>query len=283
MGTKITFEEIFKAKNPHYEFLLSRMRCAMEVDEVTFDDITTVNLRKFKDYMDGEVSANSLKTYTAVIKAVLNECHNDGLIDNVKCLSALNVKATPQQNIALTESDIRKIEDYYDRLFMLPNHQVEKDVLTLFLIELFCGARGVDVEQMTNENIREGQLSYVSQKTKVLAVMPAHKKLQLLLSRKPKKQYSRMTKNNIVKRVCKKCGFTEPVTLFYHGKMVTKPRYELTAFHTARRSFASVLAAKGAPLAEISQFMSHSSQTMTQRYIKVDVNNVSAASLSFFN
>lgn len=283
MGTKITFEEIFKARSPQYAFLLSRMQCAIGVKEVTFDDINTVNLRKFKEYMDGEVSANSLKTYTAVIKAVLNECHNDGLIPNVKCLSALHVKTTPQQNIALTEADIRKLEAYYDRLFMIPKHQVEKDVLTLFMLEIFCGARGVDVEHMTKDNIQDGTLSYVSQKTKVLAVMPAHKKLELLLSRKPKKQYSRATKNNVVKRVCRKCGFTEPVTLFYHGRMVTKPRYELAAFHTARRSFASVLAAKGAPLAEISQFMSHSSQTMTQRYIKVDTNNVSSAAMSFFS
>ena len=155
-----SFEFYFKHRNPQYAFLLTRMQCAMEVSEVTFDDINTTNLRKFKEYMDGEVSANSLKTYTAILKAAINECHNDGLIPNVKCLSALHVKSTPQQNIALTEDDIRKIEAYYDRLYTQPNHQAEKDVLTLFLIEVFCGARGVDVEQMSKENIREGQLSY---------------------------------------------------------------------------------------------------------------------------
>lgn len=278
----MTFEEIFKERYPQYAFLLKRMQCAIGVDEITFDDINATNLRKFKDYMEGEVSANSLKTYFAVTKAAINECHDDGLIQNVKCLSALSVKCTPQQNIALTEADIQKLEEYYDNLLTQPKRQTEKDVLTLFLIEAFCGARGIDVENMTTQNIRDGVLSYVSKKTKVLAVMPAHKKLPMLLSLKPQKQYSRVTKNTIIKKVCKRCGFTEPVTLFYHGAMVTKPRYELAAFHTARRSFASVLAAKGAPLAEISQFMSHSNQLMTQKYIKVDTNKVSNAALSFF-
>ena len=50
---KCNFEEFFKTRNPQYAFLLTRMQCAMEVSEVTFDDINTTNLRKFKEYMDG--------------------------------------------------------------------------------------------------------------------------------------------------------------------------------------------------------------------------------------
>jgi integrase len=65
--------------------------------------------------------------------------------------------------------------------------------------------------------------------------------------------------------------------------MVTKKKYQLCAFHTARRSFASILAAKGVPVAEISQFMSHSSLSMTERYIKVDTKKISEEALSFFN
>lgn len=276
------FEEAFILRNPNYGFLMERLRKAIETEEVNYSDITSANLRKFKEYMSESVSANSLKTYTAVLKAFITECCNDGLISNAKCVSALKTKATPQQNIALNEDDMKKIEEYYDNLQETPGHQVEKDILTLFLIESVCGARGVDVEQITTDNIQNGKLTYVSQKTKVLAVIPAHRRLEMLLLRKPMKHYFRSTKNRIIKEVCRKCGLTEPVTLFYHGKMVTMSRYELCGMHTARRTFASILASKGVPIAEISQYMSHTSQTMTQRYIKVDSNRVSDAAMAFF-
>ena len=53
----VNFELLFKQRNPNYEFLLSRLRCAIGVDEVTFDDINTINLRKFKEYMEGRGGA----------------------------------------------------------------------------------------------------------------------------------------------------------------------------------------------------------------------------------
>lgn len=262
---------------------MDRMRIAIEKEEIEYEDITALNLRKFKDYMSENVSPNSLRTYMAVMKAFISECCGDGLIANIKCLSTLKVKSTPQQNIALTEIDMLKIETYYDNLMTTEGHQVEKDVLTLFLIECLCGARGVDVEQLTTDNIQNGKLTYVSQKTSVLAIIPAHRRLERLLQCKPEKHYFRSTKNRVIKDVCRRCGITEPVTLFYHGKMVTMRRYELCGMHTARRTFASILASKGVPIAEISQYMSHTSQTMTQRYIKVDSSRASDAAMSFFN
>ena len=277
------FETMFAERCPNHTFLLSRMRCALGVSRIEFSHITTSNLHKFREYMEGEVTSNSLKTYFAVFKAFVRECHNDGLVRSDKCLSALKVKSTPQQNVALTESEVRALQQYYDRLLTNEGHKVEKDVLTLFLIECLCGARGCDVESMTVNNIHDGRLTYISKKTKVLATMPVHKRLAELLARKPKKEYSRVTKNRIVKEACKRCGIIEPVTICYHGSMVTRPKYEFCAFHTARRSFASILAAKGAPITEIAQYMSHSNTMMTNRYIKVDTNNASAAALSFFN
>ena len=159
----------------------------------------------------------------------------------------------------------------------------EKDVLTLFLIEAITGARSCDVEDLSINNIKDNKLSYVSKKTHVLAVIPEHRRLQELLMRKPKKAYSNTTKNRTIKRIAEKVGITQPITLYYHGAMETKPKFEYLGTHSARRSFASILSEKGVPIAEIAQYMSHTNTSMTERYIKVDNQKASMAALSFFN
>lgn len=276
------FEQMFLRRNPKYAFLLSRMREAMNLKEIDFDDINSHNLWEFKEYMQGEVAANSLRLYCAVIKAFVNECVADGLIKSAKCLSALSVKAEPQQNVALTADELEKLEDYYDRICQQGGTEAEKDVLTLFLIECLCGARGCDVEQLASKNISNGMMTYVSKKTHVMAVVPQHRRIPALLRNKPHKEYSRMTKNRVIKRALRNCGVTDEVTIFYHGSMVTKQKCELCGMHTARRTFASILAEKGAPIIEIAQFMGHTNTAMTNRYIKVNTQQMSSAARSFF-
>jgi len=278
---KQTFESIFMMHSPGHEFLLQRMRAALEVDEVRFSDITSVNMIKFREYMMGEVANNSLKTYFAIIKSVINICHGDGLIKSNKCVSELHVKAEPQQNVALTHDEIKLFEEYYDKLDGFA-HTTEKDVLTLFLMEIYCGARGIDCEALTLSNLSDGKLSYVSKKTRVLAVLPAHKRMEYLISHKPHKQYSRVTKNRIVKEVARKCGITYPVSIFYHGKQVTKPKYELLSLHCARRSFVSNLIDMGVPITAVSKLAGHKSVSMTQRYYVTQDIQLDAKAMAFF-
>lgn len=278
---KETFESIFMMHSPDFEFLLKRMRAALEVDEVRFEDITSLNMIKFREYMMGEVSNNSLKTYFAIIKSVINVCHRDGYIRSNSCLTELHVKAEPQQNVALTEDEIKLFEAYYDKIDEFI-HKTEKDVLTLFLMEIYCGARGIDCEALTIDNISDGRLSYVSKKTRTLAILPAHKRMEYLIRHKPTKQYSRMTKNRVVKYVAKKCGIDYPVTIFYHGKQCTQPKYKYLAFHTARRSFVSNLIDMGAPITSVSKMSGHKSISMTQRYYVTQDIQLDPKAMSFF-
>ena len=280
----INFEETFVSTYPNREFLLRYMHEALGKDEIEWSDLTAFNLRRIAEYIKTKVTANSANSYFAKLKAFLNLMADDVELPTNKFASILKTKREPQQNVALTEDEVERIYQYYKHIPKdIPLRKREREVLTLFLIECYCGGRGIDVENMTTANIENGRLSYVSKKTHTLATMPVHCRLRELLLRKPKNEYSRMTKNRIVKTACKRCGIDEKVTIYYHGSMQTKPKYEFCAFHTARRSFASILAAKGVPILEISQYMSHSNISMTERYIKVDRNYVSDAAQRFFN
>lgn len=280
---KKTFEDAFCERNPNYSFLIDRIREATGLDTVTYDDINTTNLRAFRDYMADRVSPNTLILYMSVIKATCREMAADGLIRSEKCLSVLKAKKVPSEQVFLTEEEMARIEQYYDGIINRSDKIIERDVLTLFLLENVTGARASDCALMSLDNISDGRLTYVSKKTKQKSVMPAHSSLHKLLSHMPKREYSRMTKNKIIKRVARLCGITQMVSIYYHGKMQKKEKWEFLGTHSGRRNFATHLAMRGAPITEICQFMNHRSNiSMTQRYIVPDLQNVSEASLAFF-
>lgn len=280
-----SFENYFKKRNPNYAFLISRMRAAMEVSNVTFDDITTTNLTKVKDYLldDPNTSNSSVKTYMAVITATCNVLAVDGMIRPINMRMVGNIKADKTENVALTEQEVKLFVDYYNRLYTQPNHQCTKDVLTLFLIEMFTGARSCDCENFKREDIDDGILSYVSQKTHTLTHVPVHSMLPKLLSRIPKKEYSRMTKCRVIKRTAEKLGITQKEKRNYHGVLKYRPRYEYLGSHSARRTFISLLLDKGVPVATVSKMAGHNSVDMTMRYYCSDKLNLCEAAMSFFN
>ena len=239
------------------------------------------NLAIIADYIKSSVAANTAVLYLAIVKSVLNIFRDEDMYPCSHPETVLKAKKAPQQNVALTEEELNRIINYYDVLYDYMRTK-ERDILTLFLIECLCGARSCDVERLTSENIRDGKLSYISQKTQVLAVLPIHHMLPLLLQRKPTAKYNRTVMVRTIKRIARKCNINQQTTIFYRGMMQTRPKYEFLGTHSARRTFASILAAKGVPVAEIAQYMSHTSISMTERYIKVDQQRVSPEAMTFF-
>lgn len=283
------FEKLFKEKNPEYEFLLLRLQEALNLREVNYSDITTINLTAFKNYLksyikrDGKpIAASSVKVYMAVMGAFVNSLAADGLIQPVNMKKVGHIKVPPSENVYCTEEEIARIDAYYDRLLMKPNHQAEKDVITLFLIESVTGARQSDCAQMTEQNIRDGQLSYISQKTKQKSVMPVHSKLQKYLKHIPKRKYSRATISRIIKRVAEKCGITDTITIQYRGERRTGRKCDFISSHSGRRSYVTNLLNREVPIASVSKMCGHSSTNMTLRYFVGNDLHLSDNAMSFF-
>lgn len=276
-----SFETIFKQRNPEYEFLISRMRCAMDVEEVKFCDISSINLRRFKEYMEGEVANSSLKTYMAVVAATVNQMADDNLCLRVDFRKLGKLKCLKSENIALSESEVELFVNYYNRI----KHRatVERDVLTLFLLECFTGARNSDCKLFSTENISDGFLSYVSKKTNTLTKVPVHRMLPLLIANVPQKEYSRTTMCRKIKEVAMHLGINKLERRMYRGELKTRPRYEYLSTHTGRRTFCSLMLDKGVPLGTVSKLAGHSNQKMTLRYYCSDELILNDAALDFFN
>ena len=281
MEKKLSFEDFFRYKNPNYEFLLDRMRCAFDVKEVTYKDINTINMIRFKKYMTDEVHNSSLKVYIAIIAATVNMLTADGLCQHIDFKPINRVKCEKSENIALTKEEVDMFMDYYNRI--KNQNTLERDVLTMFLLEICTGARNSDCKTFSRDSILDGYLTYVSKKTHTLTRVPVHKMLPVLLDRIPDKEYSRVTTCRKIKNIAKKLGINKPEKRMYRGELKTRPRYEYIASHTARRTFISLLLDKGVPLATVSKMAGHSDTSMTLRYYRSDELLLNDAAMDFFN
>lgn len=269
------FEQLFAARYPQYEFLVRRMRLALNVDKVTFDDINSTNINIFRNYMAERVSANSLKTYMAVVKSFINSMADDGFTRQINFKNVGKVKTVPSENIALTEEEIERIEKY------VPKTKSESDIKAQFLCEVYCLARSSDIKKMTDENIRDGYITYISQKTKISTSVPIHKNFLKYFHQRGR-EYSRTQYNRVMKRICKSVGICDEVKLFYHGALRSVPKYSLVGSHTARRSGITSLALRGVPLSVIQKLANHSDAKMTSRYVVVDTLNLEANAMAYF-
>lgn len=285
MSKILSFEQEFTRRYPKRVQILRFMREAIGVDEVSWDDITPYNMKTVHDHIARQVTANSASVYFAIIKAMVNQYSDKVYFKADSVTSVLKSKKTPSQNVFLTEEEIWKIEDYLDAMLKenTDTHRSVKDVLNAFIIECYCGARGIDVDGLTEQNIVDGHIVYISKKTGVLSKVPIRKGLEKRLAYKSAKKYGNSTKDRVIKRVCKAVGITEKVTLMYHGKLQTLPKYECVGFHTARRSFCTNLARRGVDIYTIAALANHDRNiAMTQRYIVSGTENLSPEAMAFF-
>lgn len=272
----LSFEQEFERSNPGRIQILRFMREAIEVREVMWEDLTTLNLDKVREYITNKVAGNSACTYLAILKAFLLLYKDEDIIPCKDPARLLKAKRVPSEQVVLSADEIRLIEEY------TPRTDEEKWVKAQFLCEYYCLARSSDIQKLTSENIQGDFITYVSQKTKIATTVPLHKNF-IKYFRQRGKTLERASFNRIIKRICKNVGITEPVSLYYHGKWQTRPKYELIASHSARRSGATELAKRNVPISTISKLMNHTNTLITSRYIFANTRNLCDEAMDFFN
>ena len=274
----LSFEQEFERACPGNIYLIRYMREAIGVKNVEWEHLTTLNLSKVREHICSIVNGNSACTYLAIIKAFLSRYADEGIVPCKNPKKELKAKKMPSQNVYLTEEEIDRIEKYEPKTFC------EQDVKAAFLIECYLGARRSDVENLTDENIVDGRIVYVSKKTHTECSVPIHKKLLKYLQYKQVAKRARSVTNRTIQRICKEVGITQEVKLFHHGKLVKRPKYEFVGSHTARRSFCSNLAKRGVDIYTIAALAGHRQNIiMTQRYVVTDMDNISDEAMKFFN
>ena len=271
------FEVEFLQRYDDRKQILTHIHNALGIPVVDWEHLTRVNLSIIAGHIRSNVSANSAVTYMAILKSFLNRYSETGLIPCKSFQNELQARREPSQHLALTMEEIIMFDQFE------PKTQTERDVKILFMRGCLTGMRLSDAVLLSEDNIRDGVLSYVSKKTKVEVRQPVHARLMKYVSDKPSKQHQRSVVNRVIQSICKKLGMTEEVQLFVNGRLRKGEKYKFITMHSSRRSYVSCLAANGVPISTISKLAGHGSTAMTDRYVCVDTHKLGEDAMQFFN
>lgn len=267
-------------KYPAYMSIL-RMFEAANLCEATWENLTKVRLQRFVDYMAERVATNSVNQYATKLKAVLNlyaeEVELPRGYDKV-----LSPKKEKVQNVYLTEEEIQRVMTYN------PKNDRETLVQAQFCLGVLTLARHSDFVGFDESNIREGMLTYVSQKTKIQSSVPVSPTLLKFISAQNEMigkgvKISDNAFNATIRRICCKCGIDEPVKLYHRGEMAVKPKYEFVSSHTARRSGVTNLYLRGVDLLTISKIAGHTDTATTLGYVCCGARELPKEAREYFN
>jgi integrase len=269
-----TLKEAMAAKYPKYDNIL-RMFEAANLCEATWENLTKVRLQRFIDYMNERLSPNSVNQYATKLKAVLN-LYSDEVTLPRGFAKVLTPRKCASTAVYLTEEEIQRLIDY------TPKNQREEYTRDLFVICSYCGTRHSDALNLNESNFVGNNLQYVSVKTKIHTVVPLKPIVREYILNRPQVEIDDKTYNNIIRRICKKCGITDNVKVFKAGEEKEGEKWEYVSSHTARRSFASNLYLRGVDLYTISKMIGHSNVKTTEGYIHAEIKTDSAELMGYF-
>lgn len=242
-----------------------------------WEDLTRTNLNEFRDHVTERVAQSTAKTYFAVLKSILNRYKDDAEF----CADFANIlKAKTEKPVKtfLTTKDLAQLETVE---IQSANEQY---VLDVFLIGAYTGMRVSDAMEVSEENMTNGYITYVSIKTGTQAVIPMKAGIDERIRRVQANECDMpvMTYNRIIRRLCQRAGITERVKVFKAGEHKKGEKWEYVSSHTARCSFCSNLAHLGVPILDISRMAGHASIAMTQRYIFCTKINITNRAMAYF-
>lgn len=242
-------------------------------------DITRSALYELHDHLAEAVAPSTAKTVMAYAKALFNRYCDEVNLPNgwQKILSCKNQKPLKTY---LTETEL-------NMLSAARTHTPRQEyVKNLFLICAYTGLRVGDAMNLTPENISEGSIRYVAQKTKKAGVVPLKPGLEERIDWISKHAEYRVTPkcyNEAIRTLCKNAGINDEVVVLKGGKELKGPKYEFITSHSARISCATCLNRRGVATEEISRVLQHSSSAITARYIIPSNDGLSSAAMAFFS
>ena len=243
-----------------------------------WEDITKASLYDFHDHLAEALAPGSAKTILAYFKALLHRNEDD--LDLPRGWEKILMsKGDTTRGTYLTPAELKAFEA------VQTNGAKEAIVKYESLIEAYTGARVSDVMTFTEENFKDGYLTYTSKKTKVTATVPISEKTKGWVSYAQEHREDEPTlagRNEIIRRLARRAGITAKVKTRRGGVEKVTEKWEVLSSHCFRRSTATNLVMAGASLTEAKVCLGHSSEQMTSRYVVAVQPRLSAKAMAYF-
>jgi site-specific recombinase XerD len=202
----------------------------------------------------------------------------------------------------LSASDTKKITLTPKELDQIRNLEIpqEKSYLTnarkLFLLSCLTGLRNSDYSRISQEHYKQTEdgatLEIVQKKTTDQVIIPLNPEakaivLELLDKEDPTHTISQQKLNNYVKELCELAGINELIELVEkRGEKIetkVKPKFELITTHTGRRTFATNLVNKGAPVSVVMALTGHKTERSFWQYVNTTKEQAQKQARKFLN
>ena len=162
----------------------------------------------------------------------------------------------------------------------------------VFILGVYTASRFQTYSRLSLDNISDGMIHFVQQKTGESVIIPCSPKVLTIL-RKYGGRAPEITEQEVgryMKEICKDLGgsFNDvyEIRKSKGGRIVVEkhPKYELISTHTARRSGATILHLAGVPDFQLMKITGHTTLTNFQKYLRItkEENARSLAKLPFF-
>lgn len=210
-------------------------------------------LNRFEQYLLTKGNLNRVTTHKLLktLRTYLIIAFNKGMIKS-NPFNKFKIKQGVSNRLFLDEAELQSII-----AVKLPN-EGEARARDLFIFACCTGLRFGDLNQLQWEDINNGMIRFVNQKTKHIISIPLIKRAEQILEKQDK------TKPKIFRAITNQ-KYNEHLHTIEKTLEITKP---LTS-HIARHSFATLAITQGIPIEVVSSLLGHTNIKTTQIYAKI--------------
>lgn len=233
---------------------------------------------------DLKYSENYKATLIAKVKTVLIEGKKLGY-HNSEEYKKFKYRWETADTVALTKREV-------DAIWRAELDGKKAEARDVFILGVYTASRFQTYSKLSLENISDGMIHFVQQKTGESVIIPCSPKVLAILERHGGKapKISEQEVGRYIKQICKDIGgsFNDvyEIRKSRGGRIVVEkhPKHELISTHTARRSGATILHLAGVPDYQLMKITGHTTLTNFQKYLRVtkEENARKLAKLSFF-
>lgn len=236
--------------------------------DTTYEQVDYAFFNDFLLYLQRKgLAANSQGTHVRNLKAVMNEAYKRGWHNN---LAFRNFKKPTEEtdSIYLTEEELMRL-----RALQLSGY--EDKVRDLFLIGCNTAMRFSDYSRITKAWFADGYIRFISTKTSIRQEIPLAAEVERIINKYGghAPEVNQVVFNRLIKIICQKAEINAEIqtvkTIGREKKTKVYQKWELVSSHTARRTAASLLIKKGAPLAWVMNLTGHKTEAAFWRYVRL--------------
>lgn len=241
---------------------------------IQLNDVDKEFMLDFLSYLfgDAKLMNNSVVKVSKNVRAVLNEAHSVGLLNNTSYKHKdVIIPSVKQPKVYLNKQDIAKVLNTK----LTKDSKLDK-VRDRLIVQIYTGLRVGDLRQLNKSHIQSKKkrevIVKVLEKTTTTVTIPL-KSIVVDILKKHNHSLpvlSDQKYNQYLKDLCKVSKINEQIVRTENKKQVNYSKDQLITSHTLRRSFATNALLDGIPLNMISTIMGHASISETNRYICMD-------------